>query len=80
MDWNFKDCIEVQENKKKVVVLCPRFPNYVKFGIFSRRVTAKKCTKKCDARAKLLFCQSKPLAFLPFSLISPSFSLRLLNI
>ena len=28
---------------------------------------AKKCTKKRDARAKLLFCQSKPIAFLPFS-------------
>ena len=28
---------------------------------------AKKCTKKRDARAKLLFCQSKPIAFLLFS-------------
>ena len=36
----------------------------------SRATTAKKCTKKHDARAKLLFCQSKPLAFLPFSLPS----------
>ena len=33
--------------------------------------TAKKCTKKRDARANLLFCQSKPIAFLPFSLRSP---------
>ena len=24
---------------------------------------AKKCTKKRDARAKLLFCQSKPITF-----------------
>ena len=33
-------------------------------------MTAKKCTKKRDARAKLFFCQSKPIsiAFLPFSL------------
>ena len=45
LDWNFKDCIEVQEKKKKVVVLRPRSPNYVKLGIFSRGVTAKKCTK-----------------------------------
>ena len=37
-------------------------------------MTAKKCTKKRDARAKL-FCQSKPIAFLPFSLPSPSSSL-----
>ena len=30
----------------------------------SRRVaTAKKCTKKRDARTKSLFCQSKPIAF-----------------
>ena len=28
----------------------------------------KKCTKKRDALAKLLFCLSKPIAFLPFSL------------
>ena len=28
----------------------------------SRAVTAKKCTKKRGARAKLLFCQSKPIA------------------
>ena len=34
-------------------------------------MTAKKCTKKRDARAKL-FCQSKLIAFLPFSLPSPS--------
>ena len=34
-------------------------------------MTAKKCTKKRDARAKL-FCQSKLIAFLPFLLPSPS--------
>ena len=34
-------------------------------------MTAKKCTKKPDARAKL-FCQSKLIAFLLFSLPSPS--------
>ena len=40
-------------------------------------MTAKKCTKKRDARAKLLFCQFKPIAFLPFSLTSPSSLLKL---
>ena len=30
-----------------------------------------------DARAKLLFCQSKPISFLPFSLPSPSSFLKL---
>ena len=27
------------------------------------KVQAKKCTKKRDARAKLLFCKDKPIAF-----------------
>ena len=38
-------------------------------------MTAKKCTKKHDACAKLLFCQSKRIAFLPFLL--PSLLLEL---
>ena len=42
-------------------------------------MTAKKCTKKRDARAKLLFCQSKLIAFSPFSLTSPSSLLKLPN-
>ena len=33
--------------------------------------------KKRDARAKLLFCRSKPFGFLPFSLPSPSSLLKL---
>ena len=33
-------------------------------------MTTKKCTKKRNARAKLLFCQSKPIAFLPLLLPS----------
>ena len=46
----------------------------------SRATTAKKCTKKRDARAKLLFCLSKPIVFLPFSLPSPSSLLELFTI
>ena len=42
------------------------------FHCCGRAVAAKKCTKKCDARAELLSCQSKPIVFLPFSLTSPS--------
>ena len=34
-------------------------------------MTVKECTEKRDARKKLLFCQFKPIAFLPFSLTSP---------
>ena len=29
-----KDCIKVQEKKKKVIVLCSRPPQNVKLGIF----------------------------------------------
>ena len=42
-------------------------------------MTAKKYTKKRDARAELLFCQSEPIAFLPFSSTSPSSLLKLPN-
>ena len=37
----------------------------------------KKSTKKCDVRAKLLFCQFKAIVFLLFSLTSPSSLLKL---
>ena len=40
-------------------------------------MTAKECTKKRDARAELLFGQSKPSLVLPFSLTSPSSLLEL---
>ena len=39
-----------------------------------------KTAKKCDARAGLLFCKSKPTYFLTFSLPSPSSLLKLPNI
>ena len=54
-----KDCIKVQEKKKKVVVLCSRPRQNVNFFFFSRcghATTTKKCTIKRDALAKLLFC------------------------
>ena len=64
-----KDRIKVQEKKSKVVVLCSRPLQNVKLDRLSRRsrtTKAKKCTKKRDARAKLLFCQSKTkLLFCP---------------
>ena len=40
-------------------------------------MTVKKCTKKRDARAKLLFCYYKPIAYLLFLLPSPSSLLKL---
>ena len=39
----------------------------VVFSRRSRTVTAKKCTKRRDARAELLFYQSKFIAFMPLS-------------
>ena len=39
----------------------------------------RKVQKKRDARAKLLFCESTLIAFLPFSLPSPSSLLKLPN-
>ena len=46
----------------------------------SRATTAKKCTKKHDACAKLLLCQSKPIGFSLFLLPSLSLLLKLPNI
>ena len=43
----------------------------------SRAVTAKKCTITRDARAKLLFCLFKPIAFLTIWLTPPSTLLKL---
>ena len=40
-------------------------------------MTAKKCTKKRDACAKLSFCLSKPIAFIAVLVASPSPSLLL---
>ena len=42
-------------------------------------MTAKKCAKKRDARAKLLICQTKPTPFLPFSLTLPASLFKLPN-
>ena len=73
--WILKYCIEVHEKKKKVVVLCSHFAQKVKLGTFTLQSCSdgkKKCTKKFDARAKLLFCLSKPVTVLTFSLTSPS--------
>ena len=44
---------------------------------YSHAATAKKYTKKRDARAKLLFCYSKLIVFLPLSLSLPSSLLKL---
>ena len=57
--WIRKSLIQVKKDKENFVVACLH-PRSIKYEMaFSRRSlakTAKKCTKKCDARAKLLFC------------------------
>ena len=47
------------------------FASSTKREIRHFHVTAKKCTKKRDARAKLLFCLTNPFLFLALSLLSP---------
>ena len=59
-----KDCIEVQEKKKKVVLLFTSsaktlnkaLPRSSRAVVAVVQCRAKMCTKKRDARAKLLFC------------------------
>ena len=67
MELILKGCIEVQEKKKIVVVLCPCSPNYVNrnyaFSRRSRAVTAKKCTKKGDARVTRVVLPIKTFCF-----------------
>ena len=78
--WILKDCIEVQKKKKKVVTLPVHVLHDVKMPNFTfcNRAVTGECTKKRDARAELLFFQSKLIAFLPFSLTSQSSLLKLL--
>ena len=71
-----KDCKKVSKKEKKVVVLCSRPQQNVKLrNLTSKSCSDGKCSKKRDAHEKLLFCWSKPIALLTFSL--PSLSLLL---
>ena len=51
-----------------------------KFHVSVLQGRLRNAQKKRDARAKLLFCHSKPIVFLPLSLLSPSSSLLKLPI
>ena len=69
--WILKDCIQVQEKKKKVVVECSHPRRNVTPCSRATGTTAKKCRKKRDcARAWLLFFLYTVIAFLPSSLPS----------
>ena len=58
LSWILKDCIKVQEKKRKVVVFCFRHSHVV---VVQRQRTCK-----------VVVLPIKPISFLPFSLPSPS--------
>ena len=63
--WLLGDCTENYKEKEKFVVACYVFHkkwNYA-FSHHSHAEKAKKCTKKCDARANVLFCLTSLLLF-----------------
>ena len=79
--WILTDLSKVRKIKRKSLCCALVLHKTWKWA-FSRRsraMTVKKCTKKRDARAKLLFYRSKPVAFLPFSKTSPLSLLTLPN-
>ena len=77
--WILKECIKVQEKKRKLLSC---FPVLDKTWIqalsrCSRATTAKKCTKKAWCTCKVVVLLIKPVAFLPFSLPFASSLLKL---
>ena len=69
LELNSKGLHQSSGKEKKVVVFCSRpRQNVRQFHVVVVQQLAEKCTKKRDARAKLLFCLSKPIAYLLFSL------------
>ena len=58
LELNSKGLYQSSGKEKKVVVFCSRPRQNMNSGTSrcSRATTAKKCTKKRDARAKLVFC------------------------
>ena len=55
---NYKELYLTSQKKKN---RCLILTSPIKPEIRNRAVKGKECTKECDARAKLLFCQSKTL-------------------
>ena len=77
--WILKDCIKVQEKKRKLLSCVPVLDKtwIQTFSRCSRATTAKKCTKKAWCTCKVVVLLIKPIAFLPFSLPSASALLKL---
>ena len=77
--WILKDCIKVQEKKRKLLSCVPVVDKtwIQALSRCSRATTAKKCTKKAWCTCKVVVLLIKPIAFLPFSLPSASSLLKL---
>ena len=76
-----KDCIKVQEKKRKFLSCVPVLEKtwIQALSRCSRAMTAKECTKKAWCTCKVVVLLIKPIAFLPFSLPSASSLLKLPN-
>ena len=68
---------EFTKKGKSVSCLHVKLGSFTSYSCNEGKEMYKK--KKGDARARLLFCKSKPYCFLPFSLTSPSSLLKLPN-
>ena len=77
--WILKDCIKVQEKKRKFLSCVPVLDKtwIQALSRCSRATTAKKCTKKAWCTCKVVVLLIKPIGFLPFSLPSASSLLKL---
>ena len=77
--WILKDCIKVQEKKRKLLSCVPVLDKtwIQAFSRCSRATTAKKCAKKAWCTCIVVVLLIKPIAFLPFSLPSASSLLKL---
>ena len=73
VELNFKRLYQISGKEKESCYLVftsstKREIRHFHVAVVQRR---QRNVQKSDARPKLLFCQSKPIAFLPFSLPSP---------
>ena len=66
--------------RKRKLLSCVHRAEIRHFLRCSRAASVKKCTKKHDARAKLLFCLLNLLRFFPFLLTSPLSLLKLFTV
>ena len=77
--WILKDCINVQEKKRKLLSCVPVLDKtwIQALSRCSRATTAQKCTKKAWCTCIVVVLLIKPIAFWPFSLPSASSLLKL---